>query len=270
MFPSKISSAKRKSSSSRPMAARASGKSGSGRSPSATNGWAAGRSKDDVASLESRLSHRFKNPELLRRALSHASAGSESNERLEFLGDRVLGLIVAERVYGEFPSETEGSLTVRLHAMVRREACAKAAEAAGLAPHLIMAPGESKSGGPNNSAILADACEAVIAALYLDGGLKAAKTFVLRYWDEAFATLAPERKDAKTALQEWAQSGALKEKVEPNYVVKERIGPDHAPPFVIEVRIAGVEPQRGEGATKRDAEQDAAARTLRHLGVWKQ
>jgi len=214
------------------------------------------------------LSHRFETPELLRRALSHASVGSESNERLEFLGDRVLGIIVAERLYGEFPSESEGGLAVRLNALVKREACAKAAEAAGLAPHLIMASAESKSGGRQKAAILAGACEAVIAALYLDGGFEAARAFVLRYWDDAFATLAPELRDAKTALQEWTQSGALKEKVQPNYVVKERSGPDHAPRFVIEVRIAGLEPQRGEGATKRDAEQDAAARALRHLGVW--
>ena len=193
-----------------------------------------------------------------------------SNERLEFLGDRVLGLIVAERLYGEYPSETEGGLAVRLNALVKREACVKAAEAAGLAPHLIMASAESKSGGRNKSAILAGACEAVIAALYLDGGLEAAKAFVLRYWDEAFATLAPELRDAKTALQEWAQSGALKEKLQPNYVVKERSGPDHAPRFVVEVRLTGLEPQRGEGATKRDAEQAAAAHALRHLGIWKE
>ena len=250
------------------MAARASGSSGSGHKRSGTTASAA--TFGDIASLETQLSHKFKNPELLRRALSHASAGSESNERLEFLGDRVLGLIVAERLYGEFPLETEGGLTVRLHAIVRREACAKAAEAVGLAPHLIMAPGDLKSGGRNNSTILADAYEAVIAALYLDGGLEAAKAFVLRYWDEAFASLSPGLKDAKTALQEWAQSGALKEKIEPHYVVKSRSGPDHAPRFVIEVRIPGLEPQRGEGATKRDAEQDAAARTLRQLGVWKE
>jgi ribonuclease-3 len=203
------------------------------------------------------------------RALSHASVGSDSNERLEFLGDRVLGLIVAERLYAQFPAETEGGLAVRLNALVKREACSKAAEAAGLAPHLIMATGESASGGRKKSAILSGACEAVIAALYLDGGVEAARGFITRYWDDAFATLAPELRDAKTALQEWTQSGALKERVQPNYLVMERSGPDHAPRFVIEVRIAGIEPQRGEGPTKRDAEQDAAARLLHRLGVWK-
>jgi len=204
------------------------------------------------------------------RALSHASIGTESNERLEFLGDRVLGLIVAERLYGEFPLLNEGGLAVRLNALVRREACAKVAEAAGLAPHLIMAGAEHASGGRNKAAILAGACEGVLAALYLDGGLAAAEAFVRRYWDDAFATLSPELRDAKTALQEWAQSGVLKERVQPIYAMTERSGPDHAPKFTVQVRVPGHEPQNGEGATKRDAEQDAAARMLQRLGVWKE
>jgi len=189
---------------------------------------------------------------------------------LEFLGDRVLGLIVAERLYGEFPLLNEGGLAVRLNALVRREACAKVAEAAGLAPHLIMAGAEHASGGRNKAAILAGACEGVLAALYLDGGLAAAEAFVRRYWDDAFATLSPELRDAKTALQEWAQSGVLKERVQPIYAMTERSGPDHAPKFTVQVRVPGHEPQNGEGATKRDAEQDAAARMLQRLGVWKE
>jgi ribonuclease III len=217
-----------------------------------------------------RLGHTFSDSRLLTRALSHASIGTDSNERLEFLGDRVLGLIVAERLHQEFPAETEGGLAVRLNALVRREACAKVAEAAGLAPHLIMAGSEHASGGRNKAAILAGACEAVIAALYLDGGMNAAKAFVMRYWEDAFSTLAPELRDAKTALQEWAQSGALKEKVQPVYVVKERSGPDHAPMFVVEVRVPDHRPQSGEGPTKRDAEQDAARRMLQSLGLWKE
>jgi len=220
--------------------------------------------------LEKALLHKFADPSLLALALSHASAGAESNERLEFLGDRVLGLIVAERLYGEFPSESEGGLAVRLNALVKRDACAKVAEAAGLAPHLIMAAGESASGGRTKTAILSGACEAVIAALYLDGGMKAARNFVMQYWDSAFATFSHELRDAKTALQEWAQSGALKEKVQPAYAVKERSGPDHAPQFAIEVRVPGHDPQLGEGSTKREAEQDAAARLLQRLGVWKE
>ena len=138
------------------------------------------------------------------------------------------------------------------------------------APHLIMASSESSSGGRQKGAILAGACEAVIAALYLDGGMDAARRFVLRYWDEAFGSFAPELRDAKTALQEWTQSGALKEKTQPLYAVTERSGPDHAPHFTIEVRIKGCETVTGSGPTKRDAEQDAAKRMLLQLGVWKE
>ena len=154
----------------------------------------------DLAALEERLGYRFRNRELLKLALSHASIGTESNERLEFLGDRVLGLIVAERLYADYPDEAEGGLAVRLNALVRREACAQAGEAAGLAPYLIMAASESGSGGRRKAAILAGACEAVIAAVYLDGGMEAARRFVLNYWEELFASLKPELRDAKTAL----------------------------------------------------------------------
>ena len=224
---------------------------------------------DDLASLQTRLGHQFSDATLLKRALSHASIGNHSNERLEFLGDRVLGLIVAERLYAEYPQDNEGGLAVRLNALVRREACAKAAEEAGIGPHLIMAGSESASGGRKKQAILAGACEAVIAALYLDGGFQAAKNFVLRYWDEAFASLAPELRDAKTALQEWAQSGVLKPRAQPVYMMTERSGPDHAPMFTVEVRIPGYEPETGRGSTKRDAEQDAAKRMLHRLDIWK-
>jgi ribonuclease-3 len=226
----------------------------------------------DVAGLEKRLGHRFGAPALLKRALSHASMGAYSNERLEFLGDRVLGLVVAERLHAEYPGETEGGLAVRLNALVRREACADVAERAGLAPYLIMAAGEAASGGRKKSAILAGATEAVIAALYLDGGLETAKRFILAFWDEAFATLKPELRDAKTALQEWAQSGTRPggSKSPPVYAMTGRTGPDHAPAFRVEVRVAGADGVTGEGATKRDAEQDAARRMLQQLGVWTQ
>src|SRR5215467_3504451 len=157
MFRSRILSARRRSFSSRPMAARGSGKSGSGRSRSGTTGSA----NSPVEDIEARLGHRFSDPSLLRRALSHASIGTASNERLEFLGDRVLGLVVADQLYALYPNETEGGLAVRLNALVRREACAKVAETAGLAPHLIMAGAEHASGGRSKAAILAGACEAV-------------------------------------------------------------------------------------------------------------
>jgi ribonuclease-3 len=223
----------------------------------------------DAASLEERLGHRFAAPALLKRALSHASMGAHSNERLEFLGDRVLGLVIAQRLHAEYPGESEGGLAVRLNALVRREACAQVAERVALAPHLIMAAGEAASGGRKKSAILAGAVEAVIAALYIDGGFAAAEKFILSYWEEAFATLKPELRDAKTALQEWAQSGARRgSKSPPVYAMTGRTGPDHAPAFRVEVRVAGQDNVTGEGATKRDAEQDAARRMLQQLGVW--
>jgi len=184
------------------------------------------------------------------------------------LGDRVLGLIVAEALYSSYPAESEGGLAVRLNALVRREACAKVAEEAGLAPHLIMAKAESGSGGRKKSAILAGACEAIIAAIYLDGGLEAARKFIMHFWKDAFASLKPELRDAKTALQEWSQSGARPDKSQPKYSIKQRVGPDHSPLFTVEVRIAGYESEAGEGPTKRDAEQDAAKRLLHRLGVW--
>ncbi len=227
-------------------------------------------SSADLTELEDRLGHRFSDPTLLELALRHASIGARSNERLEFLGDRVLGLVIAERLYADFPDSDEGGLAVRLNALVRREACARAGEAAGLSARLIMAESESGSGGRKKSAILAGACEAVIAALYLDGGWEAARRFVLRYWDEQFAGLVPELRDAKTALQEWAQSGALAKRAQPVYAVKGRIGPDHAPVFTVEVGVPGHEAQSAEGPTKQDAQQAAARKMLIALGVWKE
>lgn len=224
---------------------------------------------DRLAELEQRLRHHFASPGLLELALSHASIGTGGdNERLEFLGDRVLGLIIAERLYSEYPDEDEGGLAVRLNALVRRDACADAARSAGLAPFIAMANSESGSGGREKGGILAGACEAVIAALYLDGGMDAAKAFILHYWAPIFSRTEPELRDAKTALQEWAQSGALPEKPQPKYRVRQRLGPDHAPAFTVEVELPGIEPQAGEGPTKRAAEQAAARQMLVTLGVW--
>jgi ribonuclease-3 len=223
-----------------------------------------------LAVLEDRLGHRFSDPALLKRALTHASLGLEvSNERLEFLGDRVLGLIVAEFLYVQYPAEMEGGLSVRLNALVRREACAKAGLAAGLPEFLIMAASEARSGGRTKPAIVAGACEAVIAALYLDGGYEAANRFVLRYWESEFAALTRDLRDAKTALQEWAQGGVLSPRAAPVYKLIGREGPDHAPAFTMEVSVPGHKPSLGQGATKRDAEQAAASAMLRELGASK-
>ncbi len=219
-----------------------------------------------LATLEDRLGHRFADPELLRRALTHASRGIEaSNERLEFLGDRVLGLIVAEWLYADYPEEMEGGLAVRLNALVRREACAKAGVTAGLPEFLIMAASEAGSGGRTKPAIVAGACEAVIAALYLDDGYEAARRFVRRYWESEISALAQDMRDAKTALQEWAQ--AQRSRLQPVYKLAGREGPDHAPVFTVEVSLPGSQACTGQGPTKRDAEQAAARAMLRQLGA---
>ena len=195
----------------------------------------------------------------MKRALTHSSASSIlSNERLEFLGDRVLGLVVAEELHARYPNDAEGALALKYNALVRQEACARAAEAAGLADSLILASSESSSGGRRKAAILAGAIEAVIAALYQDGGMSAARRFIECYWAELFTTLNADMRDPKTALQEWAQA----RKSTPVYALVNREGPDHAPRFVVQVSLAGQDPQTGEGGSKREAEQDAAKKML--------
>lgn len=212
------------------------------------------------------LGHKFRDPALLSRALTHASANSESsNERLEFLGDRVLGLVIAEKLHVLYPHDSEGALALKLNALVRKEACAAAAEGAGLSDHLILANSETASGGRKKAVILAGACEAVIAALYLDGGMGAARGFIERYWRDAFANLSEDMRDAKTTLQEWAQ--AKKGGSAPVYRTARRDGPDHAPRFEVEVSVIDEEPALGQGSSKREAEQAAAKAMLQRLGL---
>ena len=211
--------------------------------------------------LAEKLGHQFKDPNLLKRALTHASADAiTSNERLEFLGDRVLGLIVAEKLHALYPADPEGALALKFNALARGAACAKAATDAGLAEHVILANSEKSAGGRTKPAILSGVCEAVIAALYLDGGMDAARAFVERYWAGQFEDLSHDMRDAKTRLQEWAQARAGREA--PVYTLKERAGPDHAPRFIVEAKVAGFDAVTGEGGSKRQAEQDAAQKLL--------
>ena len=214
--------------------------------------------------FEDRLGYTFKNPDLLKRALTHASATTiASNERLEFFGDRVLGLVIADKLYALYPGDPEGTLALKLNALVRSEACARAAEKVGMGEFLILANSESLSGGRRKSAILAGACEAVIAALYLDGGFDVARSFIEKNWEEQFESLSHDMRDAKTALQEWAQ--AKKGGSAPTYTLVKREGPDHAPRFVVEVSAAGQKSATGEGGSKREAEQAAARAMLAQL-----
>jgi ribonuclease III len=217
-----------------------------------------------IQALEDRLGHIFSDRELLQRALTHAGADSErSNERLEFLGDRVLALVVSETLYQRYSGEDEGALTRRTHALVRWEACAKVGEAIGLWDHLVLTRSElSGGGGRGRGPIVGSALEAVLAALYLDGGMDVARAFILRCWD--FENFAAEIRDPKTRLQEWAQ-GKGRGATAPVYTLVERSGPDHAPRFVVRAEAAGADPQLGEGGSKREAEQDAAAKILAKL-----
>lgn len=223
-----------------------------------------------VARLEARLGWTFGDRTLLERALTHASAGRagqkrRDNERLEFLGDRVLGLMVAERLTRDFPDAAEGQLSPRLHALVNRRACARAARAAGLGEALRMAPGEAKQGGRTNETILGDACEALIAALYLDAGLDRTREIWAELWRDQFDDpFAGSADGAKSRLQEWAQGRGLPL---PTYAVVDRSGPDHAPRFTVEVAVESVAPVRAEGSSRQEAEKAAAAGMVAREGV---
>lgn len=225
----------------------------------------AGKRTLDFDALERALGRRFEDRGLLVEALTHASAAGrleKDNQRLEFLGDRVLGLLTAEALLERYPAEQEGALAPRLNALVRRETCADAAEAIGLGAHLRMARSEAMTGGRRKTALLADAMEAVMAAIYLDGGLDAARSTYRRLWGARLETLTEAPIDAKTALQEWAQArGAAL----PSYTVLNRDGPDHAPHFEIEARLESGEAARGSASSKRAAEQAAAAALLASL-----
>jgi len=214
-----------------------------------------------VEDLERRIGHTFVDRELLERALTHASVGDGArevrhNERLEFLGDRVLNLCAAERLMALDPDSREGEMSRRLASLVNYHACARAAERAGLPAALRLSASATKIGARKSDAVLGDACEALIAALYIDGGLETAKAFFARFWAEEFEHLdAPRAKDPKTQLQEWAQGLGLPL---PTYEVVGREGPAHAPVFTVEVRVKGFEPERGEGGSRQAAEKAAA------------
>jgi ribonuclease-3 len=215
--------------------------------------------------LQDRLGHAFADDSLLRQALIHPSADGANYQRFEFLGDRVLALVVAEWLLETFPGADEGELAVRFNALVRKEACAEVAERIGLGQHIVMGGGEEKAGGRRKAAILADVCEAVIAAIYLDGGLAAATRFIRSEWSPMFGRSSIVPRDAKTSLQEWAQAAG---KPVPKYILNGRSGPDHAPEFTVSVEVEGQDALQARGASKRQAEQAAARAMLEKLGLW--
>jgi ribonuclease-3 len=216
--------------------------------------------------LEEALGYRFRDRRLLKRALLHASAHDgargESNQRLEFLGDRVLGLAVAAELYRRHPRADEGDLARRLNALVRREACADRARALGIDAALTLGAAEAQGGGRHKAAILADACEAVLAAVYLDGGHDAAAAVIGHVWAPLFDGAVEAERDPKTELQERLQSRGAPP---PTYRLKARTGPDHKPHFVVEVVGETAPLGEGEGGSKREAEQAAARAALERL-----
>lgn len=219
--------------------------------------------KPDIAAVATAVGHAFTDLALVERALVHRSAAGgrdrESYERLEFLGDRVLGLVVADMLYRRFPAEDEGALARRHAALVRREALARVAHEIDLGRHLVMSKGEEDAGGRVNPALLADACEALMGALYLDGGLEPARAFIARHWPAMMEEAAAPPKDAKTALQEWAQQRG---RPLPVYDTVAAEGPDHSPVFTVRVTVQGLPPVTASGASKRAAAQAAAEALL--------
>ena len=225
--------------------------------------------RPDLADLEASIGYRFARRDLAVAALTHVSSVTGGNvraasyQRLEFLGDRVLGLAVSAMLYAEFPQAAEGELSRRLADLVRRESCAEVALAWQVGPHVRLGPGEVQAGGRGRQAILADVCEAIIGAVFIDAGFQAASDLVRRAWQHRM--LAPRRalQDPKTALQEWAQARG---KPTPVYSETERSGPAHAPRFTVTVTVEGLDSADGFGTSKRLAEQAAAETFMRREG----
>jgi ribonuclease-3 len=222
--------------------------------------------------LEARLGYRFADPDLLDRALTHSSAISpgkrieHSYQRLEFLGDRVLGLVVADMLYRRLPKANEGELSRSLNSLVRKETCAAIARQLDLGSELNLGESEARTGGAKKDAILGDVAEAVIGAVYCDGGLGRAFEIIERLFGEHIDQAGNERADAKTALQEWAQGRGLEP---PTYSEVERTGPDHAPEFTIAVTLDGFGQSVATGPSKKLAEHKAAEKFLIRENVWR-
>ena len=219
----------------------------------------------DLAAFQARLGHHFARPDVLLRAVTHSSFGTDTrpdNQRLEFLGDRVLGLVIAEAVMQGDERADEGQLAPRFNALVRKETCAEVAREIELGAVLKLGKSEQMTGGRRKMTLLGDAMEALIAAIYVDGGLDVARAAILRLWGDRISTVAPDARDSKTTLQEWAQARGLPR---PSYDVVERSGPDHAPVFRIVARLQDGREGAGEATSKRAAEQAAAAALLQEV-----
>jgi len=223
-----------------------------------------------TAEFEERIGYRFRDSALIEQALTHISAltgtrnRTGSYQRLEFLGDHVLGLAVSDMLFRSFPKADEGELSRRLADLVRKEACADVARAIDLGEAIRLGASEAHAGGRSRTAILADVCEALIGAIFVDGGYPAASALIERLWGARMRKPVRPLRDSKTALQEWAQARGLPT---PAYREVERTGPDHDPEFRVMVELPQLSPAEGSGRSKRAAEQAAAAAMLTHAGV---
>ncbi|ODR89147.1 ribonuclease III [Sinorhizobium alkalisoli] len=225
-------------------------------------------SAEDRARLETAIGYQFSEKERLDRALTHSSARTargSNYQRLEFLGDRVLGLCVAELLFQTFRDANEGELSVRLNQLVSAESCARVADELSLHEFIRTGSDVKRITGKHMMNVRADVVESLIAAIYLDGGLEAARRFVLKHWTDRAESADGARRDAKTELQEWAHA---RFGVAPKYRTDDRSGPDHDPRFTVTVEVAGLAPETGMDRSKRAAEQIAAMRLLEREGVW--
>jgi ribonuclease-3 len=224
--------------------------------------------KDRRTACEQALGYKFKDGALLDRAMTHRSAAQGmaaqwSNERLEFLGDRVLGLVIVDALMERFPAQREGELAPRLNSLVSRDTCGVIGAKIGLGQFLIVDRAERATGGPNKPSLLANAVEAVIGAIYNDAGLPAARKFILKHWADMLKAAVEKPRDPKSALQEWVQAKGLPT---PSYRHDAREGPDHAPVFTATVHVQGRDPAVGTGPSKQDAEREAAKAMLAVIG----
>lgn len=218
---------------------------------------------DHLSALEEKIGYRFRERQWLERALTHSSTADDYNyERLEFLGDRVLGLVMAQALFEQFPDENEGGLARRHSALVQGRTIAVIGQMNDLGDHIIMSLAERASGGGSKENIVADVLEAMIGAIFLDGGLDAAREMILRLWGDNIATLTEAPQDPKTELQEWVQARG---KPLPAYEISGKSGPDHAPEFTITLRVEGEAPAQASGPSRRQAEKTAARIMLRRL-----
>jgi len=219
----------------------------------------------ELKALSQRIGHEFSRPDLLIEAVTHSSVSTPNrtdNQRLEFLGDRVLGLVMAEALLADDPEASEGLLAPRFNALVRKETCAEVAQEIDLGKVLRLGRSEMVSGGRRKTALLGDAMEALIAAVYQDAGFDAAQAMVLRLWGKRVQTVEADARDAKTTLQEWAQARGL---TPPTYDLAGRSGPDHAPTFTITAALSTGASATASAGSKRQAEQAAAQALLAHL-----